>query len=122
MSSKIQWTAEQDAAINLSGGSITVSAAAGSGKTAVLVQRVLRLLSDEKTPVPPERLLIVTFTRAAASEMKIKIKTALRELAKENKAAQAALLNLDQAQISTMDSFCAKLIRDNFELAGVSPI
>lgn len=121
MSSKIQWTAEQDAAINLSGGSITVSAAAGSGKTAVLVQRVLRLLSDEKTPVPPERLLIVTFTRAAASEMKIKIKTALRELAKENKAAQAALLNLDQAQISTMDSFCAKLIRDNFELAGVSP-
>ncbi len=121
MSNKIQWTAEQSAAIHLSGGSVIVSAAAGSGKTAVLVQRVLRLLTDEKHPIPPEKLLIVTFTRAAASEMKLKIKNALRESAQNNKIAESALLHLDQAQISTMDAFCVKLVRDNFELAGVSP-
>ena len=117
----IRWTEEQLAAIQTKGGAITVSAAAGSGKTAVLVERVLRLLTDDKQPILPENLLIVTFTRAAASEMKQKIKNALRQAAQDNAVAQRALLSIDQAQISTMDAFCVKLVRENFELAGVSP-
>ena len=73
----IHWTDEQLSAIETKGGAMTVSAAAGSGKTAVLVERVLRLLTDTDCAISPENLLIVTFTRAAASEMKQKIKTAL---------------------------------------------
>lgn len=117
----IHWTDEQLSAIETKGGAMTVSAAAGSGKTAVLVERVLRLLTDTDCAISPENLLIVTFTRAAASEMKQKIKTALREAAKDNHIAQNALLNIDRAQISTMDAFCGKLVRENFEMAGVSP-
>lgn len=121
MSSDVKWTKDQLDAIERKGGSIVVSAAAGSGKTAVLVERVIRLLTDEENPVLPEKLLIVTFTKAAASEMKYKIKAALREKAKENKTARRALNNIDSAVISTMDSFCSRLVKENFESAGVSP-
>ena len=68
-----KWTKEQLAAINEKNGNILVSAAAGSGKTAVLVERIIKLITDEKEPVDIDRLLVVTFTKAAAAEMKERI-------------------------------------------------
>ena len=69
----IQWSEKQQAVIDARGCSVLVSAAAGSGKTAVLVERLIRLLTDEKHPVDIERLLVVTFTNAAAAEMRERI-------------------------------------------------
>ncbi|MBQ6162869.1 MAG: helicase-exonuclease AddAB subunit AddA [Clostridia bacterium] len=119
--SDIRWTDDQLKAIDTRGGSIVVSAAAGSGKTAVLVERVIRMLTDEKNPLQPERLLMVTFTKAAAAEMKRKIKAALRARAVGSRIAENAMLKLDRATISTMDSFCVRIVRENFESVGVSP-
>ena len=75
---KFKPTTEQDLAIN-SNGSILVSAAAGSGKTAVLVERVIRLLTDEESPIMANRLLIVTFTNLAAAELRLRIEKRLDE-------------------------------------------
>ncbi|MBQ6018984.1 MAG: UvrD-helicase domain-containing protein, partial [Clostridia bacterium] len=119
--SEIRWTDDQRKAIDTRGGPMVVSAAAGSGKTAVLVERVIRMLTDEKDPLQPERLLMVTFTKAAAAEMKRKIKAALKARAAESRVAEDALLKLDRATISTMDSFCVRIVRENFESVGVSP-
>ncbi len=119
--SEIRWTDDQLRAIETRGGAMVVSAAAGSGKTAVLVERVIRMLTDENNPLLPERLLMVTFTKAAAAEMKRKIKDALRVRASENSTAENALMKIDRATISTMDSFCVRLVRENFESVGVSP-
>ena len=79
-----KWTEPQKDAINANGGNIIVSAAAGSGKTAVLVERVVRLITDEKNPVDIDKLLIVTFTIPAAAEMKARISARLEEILKEN--------------------------------------
>ncbi|MEG1551554.1 MAG: UvrD-helicase domain-containing protein, partial [Oscillospiraceae bacterium] len=76
---KRNWTPDQENAINARDGSILVSAAAGSGKTAVLVERVIERICDEKNPCSIDSLLIVTFTKAAAAEMKDRINTALSE-------------------------------------------
>ncbi|MEG2205221.1 MAG: UvrD-helicase domain-containing protein [Oscillospiraceae bacterium] len=75
----MQWTAAQSAAISDTGGSLLVSAAAGSGKTAVLVERAARILMDAQHPVSADRLLIVTFTRAAAGELRERIDLRLAE-------------------------------------------
>ena len=77
-----RWTTEQRQAIEGRGGSILVSAAAGSGKTAVLVERVVRMLTREKDPVDADRLLVVTFSNAAAREMKQRIGKRLWELSR----------------------------------------
>ena len=89
-------------------GATLVSAAAGSGKTAVLVQRVVQILSNEQQPTPADRLLIVTFTNAAAAEMKERIEKAMNERAAaepENAYLQNQLLLLPMADICTIDSF-----------------
>ncbi len=118
------WTENQKDAINSLGGNIVVSAAAGSGKTAVLVERVIKRLTDKENPTSADRLLIVTFTKAAANEMLERITAAVEALLREN-PSDANLIKqqmlLPSAKICTIDSFCASLVRENFELLDFSP-
>ena len=121
---KRQWTKQQAQAIGARDGSVLVSAAAGSGKTAVLVERVIERLTDKDRPSSADRLLIVTFTKAAASEMKERIAAALEnEIAKapsdEHLIKQQLLL--PSAKICTIDSFCARVVREHFEQLEISP-
>ncbi len=114
------WTAEQLRAIQARGSNILLSAAAGSGKTTVLVERVLRLIADEGADV--DRMLVVTFTRAAASDMRMKLSRQLNERAAAgDERCREQLLKLDRASISTLHAFCADFLRVNFEAAGVDP-
>lgn len=112
-----KWTEPQKDAINANGGNIIVSAAAGSGKTAVLVERVVRLITDEKNPVDIDKLLIVTFTIPAAAEMKARISARLEEILKENphnRRVMRQLTLIPSAKICTIDAFCLNLVRENF--------
>lgn len=122
--SKRIWTAEQQHAIEARGGAILVSAAAGSGKTAVLVERVIQMVCDKENPVSLERLLIVTFTKAAAAEMRERIGAALGERL-ANDPENAYLLRqqilLPSAQICTMDSFCNALVKQYFHELDIAP-
>ncbi len=116
-------TKEQRTAI-FAEGQILVSAAAGSGKTMVLVERVINLLTRDKDPVPADRLLIVTFTNAAAAEMFSRIEERLSaecEKHPENRALAKQRLLIESAKICTIDVFCLDLIRENFQAAGISP-
>ncbi len=116
-------TPEQQAAIDTKG-NVLVSAAAGSGKTAVLVERVVKLLSDRENPISADRLLIVTFTNAAAAEMRTRIEKRLDAECRANPSDIGLLKQrklLSSAKICTIDSFCIDLVRENFERAGVSP-
>ena len=124
MSKDNTWTPAQNQAINSLGGTILVSAAAGSGKTTVLVERIIKRLTDPVSPSPVERLLVVTFTKAAAAEMKNRLSNALSKKIKEdpkNAFLKRQKMYLSEAQISTMDSFCQKLVKDNSDLLGISP-
>lgn len=118
------WTPEQKNAIDARGGSVLVSAAAGSGKTAVLVERVIQMVCDSAHPVPLDRLLIVTFTKAAAAEMRERIGKALEDCLM-NDPENAYLLRqqivLPSAEICTMDSFCNALVKRQFHALGISP-
>lgn len=119
----VKWTQNQQKAIDSSGSNILVSAAAGSGKTAVLVQRVIRMITAEN-PVRLDRILMVTFTNAAAAEMRTRIYKAITECIErdpENKLLHDQLALLSQAQITTIHAFCQNLLRDNFYKADVSP-
>ncbi|MGN1383010.1 MAG: helicase-exonuclease AddAB subunit AddA [Eubacterium sp.] len=111
------WTEQQQKAIDTDGRSLLVSAAAGSGKTAVMVERVCRLVTEEGLDV--RQLLVVTFTNAAASEMREKIRTALRKKAKENPAMRKQLELLPQAEISTFHSFALDVIHRFFYLTDL---
>ena len=116
-------TEEQLSAISAKG-NILVSAAAGSGKTAVLVERVITKLCSKEDGISADKLLIVTFTNAAAAEMRGRIEKRLDEEIQKNKENTAILKQrhlLNSAKICTIDSFCIDLVRENFEIAGVSP-
>ncbi len=117
------WTAEQKEAIYTRDGNLLVAAAAGAGKTAVLVERVVRLLLDPANPVDIDRLLVVTFTEAAASEMRERIGRALEEAMErepgDNLARQLALLH--GAAISTIHSFCLDVVRRYFYRLDMEP-
>ena len=105
-------------------GNVLVSAAAGSGKTAVLVERVINMLTNKTSPVSADRLLIVTFTNAAAAEMRSRIeKRVFEEIQKnpDDQSLQRQKYLLQNADICTIDSFCIKLVRENFEKCGVEP-
>lgn len=118
------WTNEQKLAISSIGGTVLVSAAAGSGKTSVLVERVIRLITDKDNEIDADRLLIVTFTNAAASEMKDRIGIAISKLIAENpnnNRLKRQEILLKNANISTIDSYCSKLIRENFYKLDISP-
>ncbi len=117
------WTNAQLDAIGAKG-SVMVTAAAGSGKTAVLVERVISKLCDPVNPIPADRLLIVTFTRAAAAEMRQRIEKALSERCAaepDNIALLRQQLLISSADICTIDSFCIKLVRNHFDKLGISP-
>lgn len=118
-----EWTPSQINAINARGKNILVSAAAGSGKTAVLVERVIKLITDEVNPVDIDKLLIVTFTNAAAAEMKNRISVALSDIIKQypnNTNALKQLSLLPSAMICTIDSFCMNLVKENFFKLDIS--
>ncbi|MBQ7783815.1 MAG: UvrD-helicase domain-containing protein, partial [Oscillospiraceae bacterium] len=120
----VNWTSEQLDAIEAKGRAIVVSAAAGSGKTAVLVERIISRLTDSENPVPADRLLVVTFTNAAAAEMRERIVASLTKLTEANPAdafLSNQLLLVKKAQITTIDSFCIDLLRKNFVTAELPP-
>lgn len=112
----IEFTPAQKNAINAHG-RVLVSAAAGSGKTAVLVERAVRLITDEVSPVNADRLLIVTFTKPAAAEMRERISLRLSEIAREhpeNERLQRQRILIKKAAIGTIDSFCNTLVKEYF--------
>lgn len=116
-------TPSQEKAI-FSNGNILVSAAAGSGKTAVLVERVINKLCDKKNGISADKLLIVTFTNAAAAEMRSRIEKRLDEEIRKNPSDTALTFQkhlLQGAKICTIDSFCIDLVRENFEKLGIEP-
>ena len=120
----VEWTKEQQKVIELRNRNILVSAAAGSGKTAVLVERIIRILTDCENPVDVDRLLIVTFTEAAAAEMKERIRAAIeKELEKrpEDVHLQRQATLIHSAQITTIHSFCLSVIREHFHVIGIDP-
>lgn len=120
----MEWTDEQLKAITAVNGTLLVSAAAGSGKTAVLVERVIRRLTDAQNPCDVDSLLIVTFTKAAAAQMRERISEALAKRIAEN-PKDARLVRqqmfLPFAHICTIDSFCNELVRENFHILELNP-
>ncbi|MBR2413942.1 MAG: helicase-exonuclease AddAB subunit AddA [Clostridia bacterium] len=120
----MKWTPEQQNAIEADGCSLLISAAAGSGKTAVLTERVARKLLDRENPCKPEELLVVTFTNAAAAEMRLRICNKIAQAAKDHPGDPffAKLrARMDNARICTIDSFCIRLVREHFHEADIAP-
>lgn len=118
-----QWTNEQLTAINAENASVIVSAAAGSGKTSVLVERLLRQLSDTVNKIPAETMIVVTFTRNAASEMKQRLSAVLSEQIEQypqNIWLQRQQAMLPSAKISTIHSFCFSMIKENLKTLDIS--
>jgi ATP-dependent helicase/nuclease subunit A len=118
------WTEDQWKAIMASGQDILVAAAAGSGKTAVLVERIIKKITSESNPIDVDELLVVTFTNASAAEMRHRIGEALEKAIDSNPASthlkkQLSLLN--RASISTLHSFCLEVIRKYYYLIDVDP-
>lgn len=118
-----EWTPEQTLAITKKGCNLLLSAAAGSGKTAVLVERIIRLMTDPDHPVSISRLLVMTFTRSAASEMRSRIGTALSKELEKNPSPflEKQLALLSSAQICTMHAFCQSVIRQYFYRIDLDP-
>ncbi|EKQ52427.1 MULTISPECIES: helicase-exonuclease AddAB subunit AddA [unclassified Clostridium] len=121
---KTKWTDEQLSAIETRNCNLLVAAAAGSGKTAVLVERIIRIITSEENPVDIDKLLVVTFTNAAAAEMRERIAEAIskeldRKPSSRNLQKQLALLN--RANITTMHSFCLDVIKNNFHRIDLDP-
>lgn len=122
--SKTMWTKEQQQVIDLRDRNILVSAAAGSGKTAVLVERIISEITEGNSPKDIDRLLVVTFTKAAAAEMRARIGNALEEKLleePENEHIQRQASLLHTAQITTIDSFCQWIIRNYFHVIDLEP-
>lgn len=119
----VTWTPEQQDAIDARNTSVIVSAAAGSGKTAVLVERLLRILSDTENKVPADRLIVVTFTNDAAAQMKQRLSEAISaklESDPDNSWLSHQQSLIPAAKISTIHSFCFDMIRENVQTLGVS--
>lgn len=120
----VTYTEDQQKVIDLRDCNILVSAAAGSGKTAVLTERIVQRICDRNHPVQIDRMLIVTFTNAAAAEMKERIGTALRkrlEQEPENVHLRKQITLLNHAQITTIHSFCLYLLRNHFHEIQLDP-
>jgi ATP-dependent helicase/nuclease subunit A len=119
-----KWTKDQEQAIKTRHCNLLVAAAAGSGKTAVLVERIIRIITDEANPVDIDRLLVVTFTNAAAAEMRERIGDAIAKALDKNpdsKVLQRQLTLLNKASITTMHSFCLNVIKNNFHRIDLDP-
>ena len=110
-----KWTDEQRWSMDARGGSLLISAAAGSGKTAVLVERIIQLITDKEHPVDVDRLLVVTYTRAAAAELRQRLSNALAKKMVEdpgNQRYQKQQMLLPRAYISTVHGFCARVLQE----------
>ena len=119
-----RWTSEQLSAIEARGKTLLVSAAAGSGKTATLTERIIRRLLDKENPVTVDSLLIVTYTNAAASELRQKISVALEGAVRDNPEDEGLLrqlMMLPSAKIKTIDAFCNDVLRANVDRVGLPP-
>ncbi|MDF2607154.1 MAG: helicase-exonuclease AddAB subunit AddA [Bacillales bacterium] len=119
-----KWTDDQWKAIYARGNDILVAAAAGSGKTAVLVERIIKRILDEKNPIEVDRLLVVTFTNAAAQEMRSRIGEAIEKELKKNPSSlhlRKQLSILNSASISTIHSFCLEVIRNYYYEINIDP-
>ena len=120
----MKWTKEQENVIKKRGGNLLVSAAAGSGKTAVLVQRIIEMIMDKERPVDIDKLLVVTFTKAAAAQMKERIQEAIERELKKNPANDHLIRQMSlihKAQITTIHSFCLSVIRSHFHQVDLEP-
>ena len=120
----VNWTSKQQEVIDSRNRNLLVSAAAGSGKTAVLVERIIQMISEGDRPLDIDQLLVMTFTNAAAAEMRERIGAAVEQKLKERPEdehlwLQAALI--PQAQITTIDSFCLYIIRNHFDEIDLDP-
>lgn len=131
--SKVVWTPQQNAAINARDAKVLVNAAAGSGKTAVLTSRIISRLIPEngEKPVRADRLLVVTFTRAAAAEMRERIEKGLKDKLieaaqmgdlKKRRFISNQIKQLAGAKISTIDSFCQSVVKEYFHILNISPV
>lgn len=120
----VKYTEDQQKVIDLRNCNILVSAAAGSGKTAVLTERIIQRICDKENPIQIDRMLIVTFTNAAAAEMRERIGKAMRKKLDEepdNSHLRKQLTLLNNAQITTIDSFCLYLLRNHFHEIQLDP-
>ena len=118
------WTKEQEQVIAARGCNLLVSAAAGSGKTAVLVERIITRLTEGEDPLDVDQLLVVTFTEAAAAEMKERIRGAIEkklETDPDNVHLQRQATLIHHAKITTIHSFCLSVIRDYFHTIDLEP-
>lgn len=120
----VKWTRQQNQVIESRGKNLLVSAAAGSGKTAVLVERIIRLVTEGENPLDIDRLLVMTFTKSAAAEMRERIGMAIEQRLSADPGnahlqMQSALIH--HAQITTIDSFCLSVIREHFNLLDLDP-
>ena len=119
-----KWTEEQQQVIDSRNCNLLVAAAAGSGKTAVLVERIIKIITDKVTPVDIDSLLVVTFTNAAAAEMRERIGDAIGKALEENpedEHLQNQLILLNKASITTIHSFCLEVIKSNFHKIDLDP-
>lgn len=120
----MEWSKEQLAAINARRQNLLVAAAAGSGKTAVLVERIIRRITDPVEPLDVDKLLVVTFTNAAAAEMRSRIAAAISKELKTGKRSrhlERQLVLLNSASISTLHAFCQNVVRQNFHMLDIDP-
>lgn len=120
----MKWTEDQQRIIDARDCNLLVSAAAGSGKTAVLVERIIRMISDKDAPMNIDELLVVTFTKAAAAQMKDKITAAIEDMLKdepENEHYLRQMNYINRANILTIDSFCYQIVKENFHILGIDP-
>ena len=119
--SAVSWTPEQKKVIDLRNRSMLVSAAAGSGKTAVLVERIISIITDPAHPVDVDQLLVVTYTNAAAAEMRQRVLKAIEKAAEKDPAnvhLQCQMTLILNAQITTIESFCSYVLRNYFHRIG----
>ena len=122
--SEPRWTSEQWDAITARDCNLLVAAAAGAGKTAVLVERIIKRITDEKNPVDIDKLLVVTFTNSAAAEMRERIADAISKYLESNPGStkiQRQMALLGKASITTIHSFCTEVIRSNFQNISIDP-
>ncbi|MGH7175875.1 MAG: UvrD-helicase domain-containing protein, partial [Tepidisphaeraceae bacterium] len=119
----VRFTPQQRLAIETVGRDVLVSAAAGSGKTAVLAERCVHLVCDARPHCEIDELLVVTFTNAAAIEMRSRIARALRDRGAHDDSARISrqMAMIDRAQIGTIHSFCSSILKQNFQLLGLDP-
>ena len=120
----MKWTADQQRIIDARDCNLLVSAAAGSGKTAVLVERIIQMISDRENPMDIDELLVVTFTKAAAAQMKDKIMAAIEDMLQnepENEHYLRQVNYINRANIMTIDSFCYQIVKEHFHILGIDP-